>query len=88
MVRIRLARAGSKKAPFYRIVVTDKRSPRGGKFLEMIGTFNPRSEPLTFAMQRDRYDYWCGKGASVSDTVASLVRRGAAAAKAAAAPGT
>lgn len=75
MVRIRLTRAGAKKSPFYRIVVTDHRSPRGGRFLETIGTFDPLREPPVFAIKRDRLDYWKGKGAQLSDTVASVLKK-------------
>ncbi|GAC1356585.1 MAG: 30S ribosomal protein S16 [Polyangiales bacterium] len=75
MVRIRLARAGAKKTPFYRIVVTDHRSPRGGRFIETIGTFDPRREPVAFTIKRDRLAYWTSQGAQVSDTVVSVLRK-------------
>lgn len=75
MVRIRLARAGAKKAPFYRIVVTDQRSPRGGRFIETIGTFDARKEPVAFNIKRDRLDYWKGQGAQVSETVVAVLRK-------------
>jgi small subunit ribosomal protein S16 len=85
MVRIRLARAGTKKAPFYRIVVTDGRSPRGGRFLETIGTFDPRSGKGEGALnvKIERLTHWQGLGAQVSDTVASVLKKQARAAAAA-----
>jgi small subunit ribosomal protein S16 len=82
MVRIRLARAGTKKAPFYRIVVTDKRSPRGGRFLETIGTFDPRRGDGILNVKTDRLNHWTALGASVSDTVASVLKKQARAAAA------
>ena len=85
MVRIRLARAGAKKAPFYRIVVTDHRSPRGGRFLETIGTFDPVAKPEIIQVKADRLTYWQTKGAQVTDTVAVVLKKAAAAAAAAAA---
>jgi small subunit ribosomal protein S16 len=84
MVRIRLARAGTKKAPFYRIVVTDQRSPRGGRFLETIGTFDPRRGEGVFNIQGDRLSFWQGRGAQVTDTVASMLKKQAKSAAAAA----
>jgi len=74
MVRIRLARAGAKKSPFYRIVVTDHRSPRGGRFLETIGTFDPLKKENVLSLKKDRLDYWKDKGAQVSDTVRAVLR--------------
>ena len=85
-VHIRLARQGTKKRPFYRVVVTDQRAPRGGRFLETIGTFDPSKEtkdnPLT--IDAERLAYWRGTGAQPSETVARLLKRGAKAAAAAA----
>jgi small subunit ribosomal protein S16 len=75
MVRIRLTRAGAKKAPFYRIVVTDHRSPRGGKFLETIGTFDPLRKEGQFEIKRDRLDFWKSKGAQLSDTVVAVLKK-------------
>jgi small subunit ribosomal protein S16 len=74
-VHIRLSRAGAKKHPFYRIVVTDHRSPRGGRFLENIGTYDPTREPVHFALNQDRFAYWRSKGALASATVDKLVKR-------------
>jgi small subunit ribosomal protein S16 len=80
MVRIRLARAGTKKAPFYRIVVTDQRSPRGGRFLETIGTFDPLRQPEVLTIKNERLSFWTGRGAQLSDTVAAVLKKGAKAA--------
>lgn len=85
MVRIRLARAGTKKAPFYRIVVTDQRSPRGGRFLETIGTFDPRRGDGVLEVKTERLNHWTDLGAQVSATVASVLKKQARAAAAAAA---
>jgi small subunit ribosomal protein S16 len=78
-VHIRLARAGTKKKPFYRVVVTDQRSPRGGRFLENIGTFDPsldtKDQPLH--VNQERLDYWRGNGAVPSDTLTRLLKRAA-----------
>ena len=78
-VSIRLARQGSKKRPFYRIVAADKRSPRDGRFIEQIGFYDPRSRSFHLDMQR--YSHWMGNGAQASDTIASLVRKNAREAK-------
>lgn len=83
MVRIRLARAGAKKSPFYRIVVTDQRSPRGGRFLETIGTFDPLKKDLALDVKAERLAYWQGQGAQMSDTVAAVLKKKARAAAAA-----
>ena len=74
MVTIRLSRAGAKKHPFYRIVVTDARSARDGRFLENIGTFDPARDG-TFVVNRDRLTYWTGKGARPSETLTRLLAR-------------
>jgi small subunit ribosomal protein S16 len=74
-VHIRLARQGAKKNPFYRVVVTDHRSPRGGRFLENIGTFDPSKDPGLLTVNRERLAYWTGKGALPSETVARLLKR-------------
>ena len=77
MVVIRLARGGAKKAPFYRIVVTNKLSPRDGSFIERIGFYNPvaRSEDKPLQIALDRVDYWLSVGAKLSDTVEALVKK-------------
>ena len=71
-VKIRLARHGSKKRPAYRIVAADSRDKRDGRFLEILGTYNPMTNPPAIAFKEDRYEYWTGVGAQVSDTVSSL----------------
>lgn len=75
MVRIRLRRMGAKKSPFYRIVVADKRSPRDGRFIESIGTYNPNTQPETVDLKADRAAYWLGNGAQPSDGVVRILRR-------------
>ena len=82
-VHIRLARAGAKKAPFYRIVVTNSRSPRDGRFIENIGTYDP-SRDASFKVDAGRLDYWKGVGAQPSPTVKQLLKKFADAAKASA----
>jgi small subunit ribosomal protein S16 len=74
-VRIRLARHGAKKRPFYRIVAAPSESPRDGRFLEVLGTYNPLTDPATITVQEDRVLDWLGKGAQPSDTVRSLLRK-------------
>jgi small subunit ribosomal protein S16 len=85
-VHIRLSRYGAKKHPFYRIVVTDQRSPRGGRFLENIGTYDPTREPVQFTIDQARFAYWTGQGALPSATLHRLVKKQARAAAAAEAP--
>jgi len=75
MVRIRLRRTGSKKQPTYRIVVADKESPRDGAFIEVIGSYNPRTEPETVKVQEDRALYWMKVGAKPSESVEQLFRK-------------
>jgi small subunit ribosomal protein S16 len=82
-VHIRLARAGAKKKPFYRLVVTDHRSPRGGRFLENIGTFDPSKTP-GFTFDAARLEHWKKNGAQPSATVERLLKQAAKAAAAAA----
>ena len=74
-VKIRLARYGAKKRPFYRIVVTDSESPRDGRFLEKVGTYDPKFDPAKVTMNADRIRYWMDKGAIPSATVKSLLKR-------------
>jgi small subunit ribosomal protein S16 len=81
-VHIRLSRAGAKKHPFYRIIVADQRSPRGGRFLENIGTYDPTREPVHFLIDQARLDYWRSNGALASHTVDRLIKREARAAAA------
>lgn len=74
MVKIRLARFGSKKNPHYRIVVADSRSPRDGRSIETIGTYNPRTDPSTIELKNDRAEHWLSVGAQPSETVAKLLK--------------
>jgi small subunit ribosomal protein S16 len=73
-VRIRLRRAGSKKNPIWRIVVADKRSPRDGRTIETIGSYNPQTQPSTITIDADRAKHWLDHGAQPSETVAKLLR--------------
>lgn len=74
MVRIRLRRMGAKKKPFYRVVVADKRSPRDGRFIETIGTYDPLSNPETVQFDLERAAHWLSVGAQPSDAVKRLLR--------------
>jgi len=82
-VKIRMKRVGTKNTPAFRIVVADSRSPRDGKFIEEIGTYNPLKKGDNFSLKLDRAQYWISKGAQPSDTVASFIKK---LGKAAAAP--
>ena len=73
-VSIRLRREGTTKRPYYKVVVADKRSPRDGKFIEIIGNYDPRKEGQNASIDISRADYWISKGAQPSDTVRSLIR--------------
>jgi small subunit ribosomal protein S16 len=73
-VKIRLKRIGAKKKPFYRIVVADSRSPRDGKFIEEIGTYNPISEPKQFSVDAEKALKWLSNGAKPTDTVERLFK--------------
>ena len=75
MVKIRLRRMGAKKAPFYRIVVADSRYPRDGRFIEEIGTYNPRTNPSTGNVDADRAQEWIKKGAQPTDTVRGILKK-------------
>jgi small subunit ribosomal protein S16 len=72
-VKIRLARAGAKKAPFYRVVVADSRAPRDGRFIEILGRYNPRTEPSTIELDLEKIDAWLAKGAQPSERMARLI---------------
>lgn len=74
MVKIRLARFGSKKNPHYRIQVADARAPRDGRSIETIGRYNPQTEPSTIEINVERAQYWLSKGAQPSDPVKKLLR--------------
>ena len=76
MVKIRLKRMGMKKKPFYRLVVTDSRNPRDGRFIEEIGYYNPVSEPVEMKINHERAKYWLGVGAQPTDTVRALLKKG------------
>ena len=73
-VKIRLARHGSKGAPFYRIVVADSRSPRDGRFIDRIGTYNPRTQPSDIKVDEEKAREWLGKGAQPTDQVRNWLR--------------
>lgn len=79
MVMIRLARVGARKQPYYRIVVIEKDRARNGRSIEVVGTYNPRTEPKTVSLKSDRIAYWTGVGAQMSDIVAKLVKNASAA---------
>ena len=72
-VKIRLKRMGSRKSPFYRIVVADSRSPRDGRYIETVGTFNPLTQPETVVINEESVLSWLSKGAQPSDTVRTLL---------------
>ena len=72
-VKMRLARAGAKKAPFYRVVVANSRSPRDGRFIEHVGIYDPTRTPTEVRFKMDRVDYWLSQGVEPSDTVAFLI---------------
>jgi small subunit ribosomal protein S16 len=74
-VKIRMKRVGTKNTPVFRIVVADGRSPRDGKFIEEIGTYQPLKKDNNFAIDMERANYWIGKGAQPSDTVASFIKK-------------
>jgi small subunit ribosomal protein S16 len=74
-VKIRLRRTGRKRVPMYRIVVADSRSPRDGKFIEIIGQYAPRQQEAAVALNADRANYWLDNGAQPTDTVRSLLRK-------------
>lgn len=73
MVKIRLRRMGSKKKPFYRIVVADSRSPRDGKFIAEVGTYNPMKDPVEFTLKEDEIKKWISNGAQPTDAVNRLL---------------
>ncbi|PJI06612.1 MULTISPECIES: 30S ribosomal protein S16 [Clostridium] len=75
MVKIRLKRMGAKKAPFYRIVVADSRSPRDGKFIEELGYYNPTTDPVTFKVDADKVATWIKNGAQPSETIKKLLNK-------------
>ncbi len=74
-IKIRLARMGKKKKPFYRIVVADSRSPRDGRFIEIVGNYDPKKDPPEVNIKEDRVTDWLSKGAEVTGTVSSLLKK-------------
>jgi small subunit ribosomal protein S16 len=82
-VRIRLTRKGRKKKPFYRIIVADSEAPRDGKFLDVVGTYDPMQDPAAISIDREKLDSWIEKGAKPSGTVESLIKKAGAAVEAA-----
>jgi len=75
VVRIRLRRIGAKKKAFYRIIIADKQSPRDGRFIESIGTYDPNTKPETVTLQNERAAYWLGVGAQPSEGVIRILQR-------------
>ncbi len=75
MVKIRLQRQGKKKAPFYHIVVADSRSPRDGKIIEQIGTYDPMTEPSTIVLDKEKLEKWVKNGAKPTPTVKDLIEK-------------
>lgn len=73
-VKIRLSRHGAKKRPYYRVVVADSRMPRDGRYIELVGRYNPLTNPKTIELDLAKIDEWVSKGAQMSSTVAALVR--------------
>ena len=82
MLSIRLRRAGTTKKPHYRVVVADSKAWRDGRFVEVLGHYDPRKDPAIVKIDTDRAQYWIGKGAQPSDTVRSLLKKQTEAAKA------
>ncbi len=75
MLMIRLARFGARKQPYYRVVVIEKRLARNGRSIEIVGTYNPRTNPATVALKKDRIDHWVGLGAQLSERVGKLLAK-------------
>ena len=75
MLSIRMRRTGSKKRPYYRVVVTEARTPREGGFIEVLGFYNPRTKPAVVEISRARVDHWIQQGARPSDSVRTLLKR-------------
>jgi small subunit ribosomal protein S16 len=73
-IKLRLTRVGSKKNPIYRVVAADARSPRDGKFLEIVGRYNPQTHPSTIELDDDKIKNWLGKGAQPTEAVARLIK--------------
>ena len=77
-VKMRLKRMGAKKAPFYRIIVADSRSPRDGKFMDEVGYYNPVADPVVLKVDSEKAKYWLSNGAQPSETVRTLLKKGGA----------
>ena len=75
MLSIRLTRMGAKKKPFYRIIVTEKRSKRDGRFIEAVGYYDPCRNPANVKLDRERINYWIERGAQPTETVRSIIKR-------------
>ena len=73
-VRIRLTRMGAKKRPFYRLVAANSEAPRDGKFLEILGTYDPQKDPADITVKQDKVNYWLKKGATVSESARSILK--------------
>ncbi len=86
MLMIRLSRRGARKQPYYRIVVIEKDRARDGRSVEVVGTYNPRTNPASILLKHDRIEYWTSKGAHLSDRVRKIVEKNPAGAAAATAP--
>ena len=82
MLMIRLARTGARKQPHYRVVVIEKERARNGRSVEVVGTYNPRTNPASIELKRERIDYWVSKGAQMSDRVSKIVSKAVPAAPA------
>ena len=76
MVKIRLARYGAKKKPFYRLVAVDARAPRDGKFIDILGTFDPTKNPAAIKLDGDKVKMWLERGAQPTDTAGQIIKRG------------
>jgi small subunit ribosomal protein S16 len=78
-VKLRLTRAGAKKAPYYHIIATDERSKRDGAYIEQLGSYDPKKNPAEITVNQERIDYWLKVGAQPSMTVASIIKKAKAA---------
>jgi small subunit ribosomal protein S16 len=74
-VKLRLTRRGAKKKPFYRIVAADTEAPRDGRFLDIVGTYDPNHDPAAVVLKNDKIDYWLGQGAIPTETVANIIKK-------------
>jgi small subunit ribosomal protein S16 len=73
-VKIRLTRKGANKKPYYRVIVADSQAPRDGRFIELLGTYDPNKDPFELIIEKDRLSHWLSKGAKPTETVSSLLR--------------